>query len=79
MEKDAASSKERIQESTRDTQREVQNSGRQAVDDVSHLDPNRGTIVNTGHILMGEGGEIMDQLMENAKERGFGEGNKPNR
>lgn len=76
--RDAAANRENLQQSMQGTQRDVLNSGRQAVDGVSHLDPNRGTLVNTGLVLKGETGDIIDQLTESANEYGLGDkGDKP--
>lgn len=79
MEKRAADNKGRIQDKMQGTQQQVLDSGKQNVAGVSHLDPNRGTLVNTGLVLKGETSEIIDQLTESAKEKGFGEADKPGR
>ncbi|CAK7027450.1 MAG: hypothetical protein DELT_02634 [Desulfovibrio sp.] len=79
MEKSAADNRERIQDEMQGTQRDVLANGKEEVAGVSHLDPNRGTIVNTGMVLKGEGGEIFDQLTQTAKESGFGGSDKSSR
>jgi hypothetical protein len=76
MEKSAADSQERIQAGMQGTQRDVLAGGKQDVAEVSHLDPTRGTLVNTGLVLKGEAGEIIEQLSERSEEYGLGEGDK---
>jgi hypothetical protein len=76
MEKSAAGNQERIQASMRGMQRDVLVSGKQDVAGVSHLDPNRGTLANTGLVLKGEAGEIIEQLSEKSDEYGLGESDK---
>ncbi|MDR1208084.1 MAG: hypothetical protein LBJ89_01900 [Holosporales bacterium] len=65
MEKDATDNRDQIQTSMQGTQRDVLAGGKQGVAGVSHLDPSRGTLVNTGLVLKCEAGEIIEQLSEN--------------
>lgn len=71
MEKSAAGNRERLQNSMKGSQQEVLDSGKQDVAGISHLDPNRGTLANTGLVLKGEGGEMLDQLIQSGKEAGL--------
>jgi hypothetical protein len=74
MERSAADGRERLQEAMQDQQRDVLHGGKQDVAGVSHLDPSRGTLANTGIVLKGEGSEILDQLTQSGKGTGFDEG-----
>lgn len=75
--REAAANRANIEQKMQGSQRGILEDGRQAVDGVSHLAPNRGTLVNTGLVLKGEAGDMIDSLTEKAGEHGLGD--KPDR